>query len=80
MSCDWRSAAWCPVSTISRGGSTRSMRRASSPGETPAAASTEIPSNSSSFWVSRWASGSVSWAVLEPPEEVSPSRWRPTIV
>ena len=29
--------------------------------------------------VRRCASGSVSWAVLEPPDEVSPSRWSPTI-
>ena len=79
MSCDWRAAAWVPVSTTRRGGMTRLMRWASSLGETPGCACTEIPSSSPTLSVSRCASGSVSWAVLEPPEEVSPRRWRPTI-
>ncbi len=79
MSCDWRAAACCPVSTTRRGGSTWAMRRLSSCGETPSAALTEMPSSCPTLSVRRCASGSVSWAVLEPPEEVSPSRWKPTI-
>ena len=79
MSWDWRSAACVPVSTVRRGGRTRSIRSLSSRGETPAAALTEIPSNSPSLSVRRWASGSVSCAVPEPPEAVSPSLWIPVI-
>jgi hypothetical protein len=79
MSSDCRSAAWTPVSTVRRAGSTRSMLRASSASETPSAASTEMASNWPCFSVRRWASSSVSWAVPAPPDEVLPSRWSPTI-
>ncbi len=79
MSCAWRAAACVPVSTTSRGGSTWSMRVRSSRGDTPGAALTEIPSSSPRLSVIACASGSVSWAVPDPPPEVSPSRWRPTI-
>ena len=80
MSCDWRAAACVPVSTTRRGGRTRLMRWASSLGETPGAACTEMPSSSPTLSVSLCASGSVSCAVLDPPDAVSPSRCRPTIV
>ena len=77
MSCACRAAASVPVSTVRRAGSTWSTRRLSSPGLTPSAAWIEMPSSSPRFSVSRWASGRVSWAVPEPPDEVSPRRWMP---
>ena len=55
------------------------MRVRSSRGDTPGAALIEIPSSSPRLSVIACASGSVSWAVPDPPPEVSPSRWRPTI-
>ena len=79
MSWAWRAAASLPVSTTSRAGSTRSIRWRSSRGDTSGAALTEMPSSSPGLSVMRWASGSVSCAVPDPPPEVLPSRWRPTI-
>ena len=49
------------------------------PPDTANEASIEMPSNSFSFCIRRCASGSVSCAVPEPPDAVSPSRWMPVM-
>ena len=46
--------------------------------ETPSSAATEIWSKRPTLWVSRCATGSVTWAMLAPPKEAPPSRVKPT--
>ena len=80
MSSDWRAAASWPVSTWTCGGSARSIRALSWRAETPSTADAWMPSSLPRLSVTRCASGSVSAAVLAPPESVSPSRCSPTIL
>ena len=44
----------------------------------PSSAATEIWSKRPRLWVSRWATGSVTWAMLAPPKEALPSWVKPT--
>ena len=78
ISSEPRSEFSSPVSTRTEGGISRSIRRFSTGGETPSSAATMIWSNSPSLSVIRCASGSVTWAMLVPPIEASPSRVKPT--
>jgi len=78
ISSELRAAFSVPVSTRAERGRARSSRLFSAVGETPSRAATEIWSKRPRLWVSRWATGSVTWAMLAPPKEALPSRVKPT--
>ncbi len=78
ISSDPRSAFSCAVSTRTPAGISAAIRRLSALGETPGAAATEIWSKRPTLWVSCWATGSVTWAMLAPPKEALPSWVSPT--
>ena len=78
ISSEPRSAFSCAVSTRTPAGISAAIRRFSALGETPSAAATEIWSRRPALWVSRWATGSVTWAMLAPPKEAQPSWVNPT--
>ena len=67
-----------PVSTRTPAGIWALILPLSALGETPSAAATEIWSKRPSLWVSAWATGSVTWAMLAPPKEALPSWVKPT--
>ena len=78
ISSEARSAFSCAVSTRTPPGISRAIRRFSASAETPSAAATEIWSKRPRLWVRRWATGSVTWAMLAPPKEALPSLVKPT--
>ncbi len=78
ISSEERLAFCSAVSTRSVGGTTRSIRCFSSSGDTSGLSPTEIWLKRPTLPVMNWASGSVSCAMLAPPNEVPPSSVRPT--